>query len=79
MVKILPSKISIPPTIQYYLENPAFLNACFSLFPLTFLFQTLESPTWPRSSCDFAGYELTKYNGFQITGNKPDKTPYLIQ
>ena len=42
MVKTPPSKIYIPPTFQYYLENPASLNACFNLFPTLFFISNFE-------------------------------------
>ena len=42
--KILPSKISILPTFQSYLEKP--LNACFPFFTLPFLFQLTFGSSW---------------------------------
>ena len=42
MVKVLPSKISILPTCQCYLENPASLNACFPLFNTPFFYFKLH-------------------------------------
>ena len=47
MIEALPSKISFPstfpfsPSLQCYFENPASIFACFPLFTLRFLFQTL--------------------------------------
>ena len=36
MVKLLPRKISLLSTFQCFLENPTFLNACFSLSQIPF-------------------------------------------
>ena len=58
-MKVLPSKISILPTFQCYLEKLASLNASFPLFHTPFF------SNWPQSSCVFVACEIIIYNGFQ--------------
>ena len=73
-----PKQNILSPNFQGYLKNPASLNACFPLSLSLVLFQTLQNFTWPNSSCDLLAFELIKYIAFQMSGNKPDKTPYLM-
>ena len=42
--KILPSKISVLPTFQCYLENSASLNACFPFSHTSFFISTDTTP-----------------------------------
>ena len=50
----------------------------FLFFTLPFLFQALENFKWPNSNWDFVACVQTKYNAFQISGNKSEETPYLM-
>ena len=54
------------------------LMLVFFFFWIPFLFQTLWNFGWPRCSWNFVSCVLIKYNGFQISGNNSDETPYLM-
>ena len=74
MVKVPPSKIPNPlHTFQYYLENPAWIIACFPLYSFLFISNFINF-FWPHSNCDHIAYKLIKYNQFQIIENKPYET-----
>ena len=61
--------------LQYTLLLLMLLNALFHtpFFILNFLFFN-----WPNSNWNFMACGLIKYNGFSISGNKSNETPYLM-
>ena len=78
MVKMSAKKFSIPPTFKYYWEKPASLNACLPLSPnpIPFFMSNFIKFHMTQSTIDLI--QLIKYNGFQISRNKPDETPYVM-
>ena len=64
----------IAPKQQFY-----YLHLFFPLFHTHFFISNLiKFQLTPLPSWDFVGCALIKYNGFQISGNKSNETPYLM-
>ena len=74
-VKALPTKMLVPPTFQYYLENAAFLKKSSFFYPA--FFQTLKNFNWLYSSWDCVACELIKFNELQVSVNEFYETPLL--
>ena len=72
------NKISIRLTFKYYWEKPASLNACLPLSPnpIPFFLSNFIKFHMTQSTTDLI--QLIKYNGFQISRNKPDETLYVM-
>ena len=69
----------LPPSLQYYFENPASIIACFLLFSHSlFYFKLYDISTDSTPIGIFWLCGLIKYNRLQISGNKSYETPYSM-